>query len=435
MALQHKSQQCHDLVELGFLMANDTWHLVPYAQACVFLPDTLNRPTLRFLSGLGQALEDTPFTLWVSRVLHALTAQAPVLEPLRFDAQALPEGLREGWLEWWTAHALLLPLHSPGGQHAGYMLLTRDTPWQDAELSRLKLLAGNYAYCLHALARPHGHWRERLWRWRHHPRRWLVAGGVLLALAICPVRMSVLAPAEIIALQAEAVAAPTEGVIRTIHVQPNQAVRQGDLLFSLDDTTLRNRRAVAEQGLAMARADALAAQQKAFDNAQSRAELATLHGRVKEKEADLAYIDESLTRIQVRAAHDGVLVYGDPNDWLGKPVSTGERMAQLASPKALGVLVWLPVADAINLEAGAPMRVYLQVAPLDALPAELVQTSYQATLSPDGLAAYRIRGELKDGARAHIGLRGVAKVYGDWQPAIYWLLRRPLGALRQWLGV
>ena len=81
------------------------------------------------------------------------------------------------------------------------------------------------------------------------------------------------------------------------------------------------------------------------------------------------------------------------------------------------------------------MRVYLQTAPLNALNASLQQTSYQATLSPDGVAAYRIRGKLDDGNRAHIGLRGVAKIYGEWRPFAYWLLRRPLGALRQWMGM
>ncbi|MCY1380047.1 hypothetical protein D9M69_678280 [compost metagenome] len=49
--------------------------------------------------------------------------------------------------------------------------------------------------------------------------------------------------------------------------------------------------------------------------------------------------------------------------------------------------------------------------------------------------AYRVRGRLADEGRAHIGLRGVAKVYGEWQPIAYWLLRRPLGALRQWVGL
>jgi hypothetical protein len=438
VALQQRSQQARDEAELGFLIANDTWHLVPYTQACVFLPDAIGRLPLRFISGLGNALEETPFTLWVQSLRDAaaqLAHDKGSTGALPFDASDLPEPLREGWLEWWPAHALLLPLTTPAGRSAGCMLLARDEPWADAELATLAMLAGSFAYCLEALRGQRRSWRERLLALRRRPGRLAVGGAVLVAALFCPVRMSVLAPAEIIAMKAEAVAAPMDGVIKEFQVQPNQPVKQGQLLYTLDDTTLLNRREVATQALAVARADALAAQQKAFDSAQSKADLATLQGRVQEREADLAFIEQSLTRIQIRAAHDGVFVYGDPNDWIGKPVATGERIAQLASPDALGVTVWLPVADAINLEPGAPIRLYLQVAPLDALSGELVQTSYQASLSPDGVASYRIRGSLAAGERAHIGLRGVAKVYGDWQPAIYWLLRRPLGALRQWVGL
>ena len=81
------------------------------------------------------------------------------------------------------------------------------------------------------------------------------------------------------------------------------------------------------------------------------------------------------------------------------------------------------------------MRVYLQVSPLNALSATLIETSYLATLSPESVASYRIRGKLAEGESAHIGLRGVAKVYGGWRHFIYWVMRRPLGALRQWIGL
>jgi hypothetical protein len=74
------------------------------------------------------------------------------------------------------------------------------------------------------------------------------------------------------------------------------------------------------------------AQQKAFDDTRSKAEMAAAQGRVKEKEAELAAITELLGRIEVRAERDGIAVFGDPNDWLGRPVQTGERVMQLADP-------------------------------------------------------------------------------------------------------
>lgn len=434
VGLLQRSQRALDAAELGFIIANETWQLLPYRQAAVFHIDRLGQPVLKTVSGLASLNEETPFTLWLGRVCRLAGADFHEAGPRRLEAPMLAPELGDGWHEWWPPHAVFLPLTTPAGRRIGAVMLVREVPWPDHDLALLGLLAETWAHSLNALAPPRrgvGDW----WRAaREHPRR----RQVLLAAACLlffPVRLSVLAPAEVIPLQAEAVAAPMDGVIKAFHVPPNAAVKKEQPLFSLDDSTLRNRQAVARKALAVAQADALAAQQKAFDNAQSKADLATLIGRVKEKEAELAYLDESLARIDVRAAIDGVFVYGDPNDWLGKPVATGERIAQLAQPDALGVLVWLPVADAINLEPGASMRMYLQVSPLSSLSAELVQTSYQATLSPDGIASYRIRGKLAPGSDARIGLRGVAKVYGGWRPFAYWALRRPLGAMRQWAGI
>ena len=107
-------------------------------------------------------------------------------------------------------------------------------------------------------------------------------------------RLSVLAPAEVIALDAVAVTAPMDGVVKSFAVQPNQAVVRDDLLFTLDDTTLRNRREVAQKQLQVARADALAAAQKAFASEASRGELAALNGRVAERQAELAWLDEQV---------------------------------------------------------------------------------------------------------------------------------------------
>ena len=109
---------------------------------------------------------------------------------------------------------------------------------------------------------------------------------------------------------------------------------------------------------------------------------------------------------------------------------------QLADPKDAGVLIWLPVADALNLEPGAPIRLFLSTAPLDPLAAKLVQTSYQAVMSPDGVSVYRLRGVFdEDSGKARIGLRGTARVSGEWATLGYYLFRRPLSALREWTGL
>jgi hypothetical protein len=445
VSLQRRSLECAEVAELGFLIANETWHLVPYRQAVLFLQNRFSGSRLTAVSGLVSVVESTPFTQWLTSIEKHLAGVQPAPMNLKpgeeapsgasaFTAGDLPTVLATPWMEWWPAHALRLPLRTPQGTEVGSVIYTREEAWTPQDIRLLSLMHTQYAYCLQALRPSRPAWRERILALTRPSRRWWVALAMLLIAAI-PVRTSVLAPAEIIALQATAVAAPADGIVKTFHAPPNRDVKAGDLLFSLDESTLSNRVQVAERALAVARTDALSAQQRAIDQAEGRADIAVLQGRVREREAELALLIDARKRLDVVASQDGIFVYTDPNDWLGRPVNTGERIGQLAAPGELGVLVWLPVPDAINLAPGTDMKVYLQVQPLNALVAKLEQTSYQAAMSPDGVMAYRVRGRLNDEGRAHIGLRGVAKVYGEWKPIAYWLFRRPLGAVRQWIGL
>lgn len=445
-ALGHLSERAHAakrVEELLFTVANETWQLAPYRQAFVWWHDLAGKPRLKAVSGLAQLGEDSPMTAWLKRA-HRLIHEQVQTDPVLFVESHLPAQLQAGWQEWLPAWLLVLPIVGPGEQGSklyGYLWLGFDDEPGEATVDYLRRACEAYGYCAWALTRQkrqwHGKLLRQLKRWQ-----WLVLAAALASLAI-PVRLSALAPAEVIALQAMVVAAPMDGVVKTFHVQPNQPVKTGELLLSLDDTTLRNRREVASKQLAVARADAMAAQQKAFESEQSKGELAVLQGRVAERTAELAYLDEQLKRVDIRAPRDGVAVFADVNEWQGKPVVTGERVLQLADPKDAGVLVWLPVADAINLSEGARVRMFLHTQPLTPLESKLMQTSYQSSLSPEGVASYRIRARFDDGqngksgppAEARIGLKGTAKVYGEYAPLGYYLFRRPLAALREWSGL
>jgi hypothetical protein len=109
---------------------------------------------------------------------------------------------------------------------------------------------------------------------------------------------------------------------------------------------------------------------------------------------------------------------------------------QLAQPEDGGILIWLSVADAINLELESPVRLFLHTEPLSPRAARLIEASYQASLSPDGVAAYRLRARFdEDTELPRIGLRGTARISGDWVLLGYYLFRRPLASVREWTGL
>ena len=435
LQLAQRAQTATSVAELGFTMVNETLSLVAFRQAAFFRADG-GRRILQTASGLSSVAEDSPFAVWLGRFVARLSDAGGARRLASDEIDASDPSLLDGWREWLPDHVVLAPLRVADGPVLGVLLYAREESWSDTDLALLEALHHHYAYCLWSLG---SHDRGARARVASLVRtRWLRWGLPLVLLALLiPVRLSALAPAEVVALHAVAIAAPQDGVVARIHAQPNALVKAGDLLFSLDDTTLKSRREVASKGLSTARADLLVAQQRAFDDLKSKGELASGAGRVREKEAELALIETSLARVDVRADRDGVAVFADPNDWIGRPVQTGERVMQVADPKDAGVLIWLPAADALNLEPGAAIRLFLHTKPLAPLSAHLLQTSYQAVPSPEGVAAYRLRGGFDgaEGETPRIGLRGTARVSGDWTVLGYYVFRRPISAVREWTGL
>ena len=437
-ALEARARAANTVAELGFSIANDPYPLLSFRQALVFADDG-TRGELQAVSGLARPVEDSPYLVWLRRVwpwLREQFAAAPGWFAPDPRLTAIPEEIAAGWREWWPAGVLALPLRRRSGETLGWACFLLDAAPPAAMIAAMQQLAQTWSYCWEMLAgRPRSGWRTR---WRRLPaRQRQLAVIALAALLLLPVRQSALAPAEVIAIDAEVVAAPLDGVIKTVHVRPNQTVKADQPLFSLDDTTLRNRLEVAQKSVAVADAELLSATQKAFDNVQSKADLALLGGRAHERRAELAAVRTMLARVDVVAPRDGVAVFGDPNEWLGRPVTTGERIMLLADPARPGVLIHLPVADAVALEAGAPVKLFLTVMPLSPLSAVVTESSYQAVLSEDGIASYRLRAAFTEDAadeRVRIGLRGTAKIHGGWVVLGYYLLRRPLATLRAWSG-
>jgi hypothetical protein len=60
--------------------------------------------------------------------------------------------------------------------------------------------------------------------------------------------------------------------------------------------------------------------------------------------------------------------------------------------------------------------------------------AHDAVQRPDGSFAYRVRATLTDKTSHRVGLKGTAKLQGEWVPLAYWALRRPWATLRATLG-
>jgi len=438
--MAHRARHAHNSVELEFMAVNGTHALAPYRQAALWFADR----GICALSGVVQMEANAPYVHWLQRLCASLPERAP---PLQIGALDAPAGTAEEWAEWLPEFGLLLPIPASDASPCGALLLARDIPWMDEEISLLAEWADAWQHAYRA-REPRVRWHlgslkaraaARLQQERNAALPWwrrrVVQVTAALGLALlCPVRLTVLAPGELVAANPAVIRSPLEGVIERFHVKPNQLVKKGQPLFDFDQAQLATRFAVASQTLATAEAEYRQSVQQALTDGKSKSQLATLQGKIEERRAEADFLRGQVERASVLAPQDGIVLLDDPGEWIGRPVMTGERILRVAVPQDVEVEAWLPVADAIPLSPGATTTLYLSATPLTPVAATLRYVSYDALQRPDGSYAYRVRAKL-DGATEHrVGLKGTARVSGNWVPLAYWMLRRPLALIRQTLG-
>jgi hypothetical protein len=430
LALARRTREAADAAELGFLAVNDTHALVPYRQAALWMQED----GVRAASGVVQLEANAPYVQWLDQVCRHVSAAGRGAHEV--DAAKLPDSLAADWNAWLPAFGLWLPLAPSGG-----LLLARETPWQEAEIALLTEWTDiwRHAWQARQARTPVPWWRslhQSLHRadgpWWKQPRvRWGV--GIAL-LALVPVRLTVLAPGELVPADPTIIRAPLDGVVGTFHVKPNQVVKAGQPLFDFDDVPLKSKLDVAQQALTSAEAEYRQAAQLAVNDPKFKGQPALLSSKIEERRADAAYMQGQLERAHVLAPRDGIVLFDDPSEWIGKPVSTGERIMRVAAPDDVEVEAWLALGDAIPLEPGAPLSLYLNASPLSPVSAHVRYVAYEAVLRPDGNFAYRVRATLNGKTDQRVGLKGTAKLSGRWVPLLYWIVRRPLAAVRQAAG-
>lgn len=419
--------------DLAFAAVNETQRVVAYDSAALFYAG--RRPVLAAVSAVAEIDEASPFARALARLAGRLpTGEAASIVAVPVGHGPAPDGVlsvpEEAWPPGLPHQALILPLRRDG-RLLGGLILFRQAPFGETERAAAEHLAGALAHAASFFRRAGRSWRDLATL-----RATLAATAALGLLSLLPVRQSVLAPAEIVPLDAAVVAAPATGVVAGILVAPSAEIRAGDLLFRLDDTELRGKYEVAVRQLEVARAELLGARQKAFGADKSRTEAAVLERRVDLRQAETDYYRELLGRAEVRAPRDGIAIMGDPEEWRGRPVKVGEKVMTVASPARARLQIWIPVDDAVDLEPGAPVRLFMNVDPLRPVEARLVQAGYDAEMSPLNVLSYRVRADLADAQDPpRLGLKGTAKLYGERVSLFYFVFRRPLAAMRRILGL
>jgi multidrug resistance efflux pump len=244
----------------------------------------------------------------------------------------------------------------------------------------------------------------------HVQTKAIILGGIaaLTASLLLPVEYRVSAPARVEGAIQQAVVAPADGFLRTVHVKPGDHVVAGQVLIELAEQDLRLERrrlegelAQHEQtfGAALARSD-----RTQFVIAQAKADEARAH---------LGLVEEQLVRGSIRAPFDGVVISGDLSQSLGAPVRKGDGLVTLAPSDQYRLIVEVDERDIAYVRNGQSGALALGALPGNTVSFRVERVTPIAS-ARDARNYFEVEGKF-DSVPASIrpGLVGVAKISSE----------------------
>lgn len=439
LQLEHNCRNSQSLKELYFQIVNNTRTLVNYSQGILLTPDLKDKYKVVSISDISIIDSTSPYVQWLEDVIEDLNRNEQSKDIFIVDIKNdLKEENSKVIHEYAPSNLVYIPLkNSKENREVNYaFLLFKEEPWNDNDILMLKHLSSSLAYFLFAMRSCN--WIQSLKKLSFKSRYFKIAVAFLIILMFLPVRLSVLAPLEVEAKNPYVVSSPLNGVIEEVKVFPNDKIEKNQLIVQFDDVDFTNNYLVAKRTLDVTNAELFTTKQSSFLDPKQKSQIASLENQVKLKEAELSYAKDQLDKTKIYSKEDGVAIINNPNDWKGRPVTTGERIFLIANPNSIELKIMLPVSDAIFLEENAIVKAFFDNDPINSWSAKVKYISYKPELTEQNILSYRITAEFEDikenGYIPSIGLRGTAKIYSKNVSLFFYLFRKPITSVRQWIG-
>lgn len=248
---------------------------------------------------------------------------------------------------------------------------------------------------------------------------------LLLALTFVKGEHRVTAKSVLEAEVQRAAVAPFEGFIRTASVRAGDTVHNGDILAALDDHDL-----VLDRLKWRAERDKLVQKQHDALAKHERTNIVVLESQIRQAQSQLALAEEKLSRAQIKAPFDGIVVSGDLSQMLGSPVEKGKTLFEIAPVDSYRLIVQVDEHDVRYVAVGQNGTVALAGAPGKPLPLVLSKIT-PVTVAEEGQNTYRIEARLTDlGPHLRPGMEGIAKIQAGQQPLVWIWTHRVIETLR-----
>lgn len=425
--LQKSAREALSIEAFGFTVVNATQKLVPYDQALFWL---YNNGATHLKSASGNVVIDRH-----GEYIKALENQ---ITKLLLDQNAgikkisnndLSDFLNSNF----SGQALNILFQTENDGILGGMWLERKQSFHDSEIHVLEELSQSYSFSLALLKLRKKRLVDFSFAGKKINRKVMMAA--ILIFLFFPFQLSVTAPAEIVAKDPAVITIPYDGVLDKVHVRPGDEVISGQVLASMDKTTLGAKIDIALQNLESAKASLARISREALATPEKKTELNLLQSQIHEKKIYYDHAQKMMERSDILTPKSGVAIFSDPSAIEGKPLNTGEKIMLIADPIESELLIRIPADALIPFNSESKVKFHLNITPLGTKRATITSIGYQASPDPDGLLTYKVRARFSDEQNLRIGWKGSASIKGDWTILSYALLRRPLIALRNLLGI
>jgi RND family efflux transporter MFP subunit len=212
----------------------------------------------------------------------------------------------------------------------------------------------------------------------------------------------------------QAVVAAYDGYVSTADVRAGDLVRKNQVLAQLDDRKLKLERSKWQSQ----QEQSLRQYYEALGN-RNAAQVQILSAQVAQARAQVALLDEEISRAKVIAPVDGVIVTGDLSQSLGAPVERGQVLFELAPLDSYRIVLQVDERQIGDVAVGQHGRLILAGFADDPLDFSVGRLTPVSTAG-DGRNFFRVEARLENvPERLRPGMEGVGKIEIDRRGLIW----------------
>jgi RND family efflux transporter MFP subunit len=211
-------------------------------------------------------------------------------------------------------------------------------------------------------------------------------------------------------------AAPVDGYIAIANKRAGDIVKAGDLIATLDDKDLK-----LEELQLKSQRQQLQRKYRSSLASRDRSKANILTAQISQANANLELVTEQLSRLQLIAPIDGMIIEGDLTQSIGSPVSRGDVLFKVSPAGDYRVILNVDESDISQIEIGQTGQLALSAIPDKRLDIAVSNITPIST-SINGHTFFRVEAKLTTGdQQIQPGMEGVGKIeVGDRN--LIWIL-------------